>query len=78
MLTTDEGLYRVRHGVADVVQRLTGGMAQVLCDSRVRSATACEQGVRIQLESGAVMEMDHLIIATQANAASQMLPRRFQ
>ena len=40
----------------------------------VHSAIPSENGVRIQLESGAVLERDHLIIATQANAAARMLP----
>lgn len=73
MLTNREPLYRVRNGSADVASRLSLHLDDIQFDAGVRSVTSSESCVRIELENGATVAADHLIIATQANSAAKIL-----
>jgi predicted NAD/FAD-binding protein len=74
LLTNREALFRARNGSADVAERLTRRLNDIHFDAAVRSAAPTETCVRIKLESGKVIDADHLIIATQANSAAKILP----
>lgn len=72
-------LQRTRFGTADVVERLLGFEPEVFLNRRVVSIETNEAKVRVncrheQASSSQSFDFDHIIVATQANHASCILP----
>lgn len=63
---------RARHGVADVVSRLTAGVQTLRLGVAVESVLPGTDGVRVRA-GGAERRFDQVVIATQANHALGML-----
>ena len=72
-LTKPEGLSRTRFGTKDVVSKLIADIEDV----RLSTPVACVEGQSfcavVRTESGAELNFDHVIVATQANVAKQIV-----
>ena len=64
-------LLRTKHGTADVVKRLTKGIANVLTSTEVESFAQTDEGVLVK-HSGGTEKFDHLIVAVQANHVAKL------
>ncbi len=67
------GLFRARHGAGDVARRLTANIPNVLLGRTVEYVTRAADSVRLKLDTGDTIFVDHLIVATQANSAVKLL-----
>ena len=81
-LTSPDCLLRTRNGTRDVVERLMGldqeaNQAQPAIDvqlsTAVRSAQQSKETVTVETDSGMTFHFDHLVVATQANAAMRII-----
>jgi predicted NAD/FAD-binding protein len=63
---------RARHGIADVVSRLSAGVQQIRLGAAVEAIVPAQGGVRVRA-GGAEFFFDQVVIATQANHALEML-----
>lgn len=63
---------RARHGISDVVTRLSAGVQQLQLGAAVESVVADGQGVRVRAD-GQDLHFDQAIVATQANHALDLL-----
>jgi predicted NAD/FAD-binding protein len=70
---TREAVRRALHGADDVQQRLLQGIGRVQCDSRIGQVERRAAQVLLQMEDGAVLAFDHVVLATQANQARRLL-----
>lgn len=66
------GVRRVVMGTREVVGKLTAPLAEVRCGVQVRSISPAADGVRIRWDGGE-QRFDHVVVATQANQAVQLL-----
>ncbi len=73
-LATGDRLLRARHGASDIVRRLTTALGDVRCGVGLRSVVANQQQVLLSLDSGEQITVEHLVMATQANSALQLMP----
>ena len=72
-LTKPEGLRRSKFGTRDVVERLTRSVDDIRFEASVESVSRNEESVLVGLEGmSEEREFDHLIVATQANAAARL------
>ncbi len=74
-LIQGQQLYRVQAGMSEVARRLSESMTDVRLNTSLATAVTTETGVRIELEQGSSIDVDHLIVATQANSALKLLPQ---
>lgn len=74
-LLLDDRLSRVKHGVADAAERLSQVADEIRLKTEVQNAESGKDGLRLRLSTGEILQTDHLVIATQANTATQLLPR---
>ena len=72
-LTKPEGLFRTKHGTRDVVERLSQGLVEIILSTSVESVKPYDNSVLVELNGSEEREFDHLIVATQANAAVRRL-----
>lgn len=72
-LTEPEGLFRTRHGSRDVVERLTNDLSDIRLGTSVSRVEQTQSHAILHTDLGERLEFDHLIVATQANAAEKML-----
>jgi predicted NAD/FAD-binding protein len=63
---------RVRHGIKDVVTRLSAGVQHLALGQPVDRVSGDASGVAVSV-AGAVQQFDHVVIAAQANHALDML-----
>ena len=68
-LIEPEGLFRTRYGTKDVVSRLTSGIDEIHLGTSISSVSQYESGVKIEVGHGDEFTFDHVVVATQANAA---------
>ena len=73
-LAMGDRLLRARHGAIDIERRLTTALSDVRCGVGLRSVEAKQQQVQLSLDSGEQITVEHLIMATQANSALQLMP----
>jgi predicted NAD/FAD-binding protein len=73
-LVINSQLFRAKHGAADVVRRLSHAIEDIRCHSEISSASVQNGRVEIACGTGEMILADHLVVATQANSASQILP----
>lgn len=66
---------RLTHGVRDVAQRLSAVAATVRCNLNLKTLAAHDHGVEISDGDGYRETFDHVVVATQANHAVQLLPQ---
>ncbi len=81
-LTAPDCLLRTRNGTRDVVNRLMGHVQEanqtqpaidVRLSTAVRSAQQSKDTVTVETDSGMMHHFDHLVVATQANAAMRIV-----
>jgi predicted NAD/FAD-binding protein len=72
-LTGTEGLARTRHGTRDVVQRLSAEIDEIFLETVVLSVRQIPSAVEVLTANGGRFEFDHVLIATQANAAIRIV-----
>ncbi len=73
-LTREPTLWRARLGTGDVARRLLPRDIELRLNCPVRQARPLPEGVELQLSDGGRDVLDHLVVATQANTAIQLLP----
>lgn len=64
---------RLSHGTRDVAQRLSAAAARVHCNLNLQAVIEKDNGVEITDGTGHTEHYDHVVIATQANQARQLL-----
>jgi len=74
-LIQGQQLFRVKAGMTEVARRLSESISDVRLNTSITNAVTTESGVRIDFDSGPPLDVDHLIVATQANSAIKFLPR---
>lgn len=72
-LTSGDRLLRARNGSQDIAQRLTARLGDIRCNTALESVKVEGQQVHLELSSGDNVAVDHLVMATQANAALKIL-----
>lgn len=72
-LTSPDGLARTRHGTQDVVRRLSLGLNDIRLDTSVSNIWQTKTDASVKILSGESFTFDHVIVATQANAARRIL-----
>ena len=72
------GVRRVKAGTRDVVTRLTNNVSKLILGHQVESIAPAEDGVRIKLEGHEALHFDHVILATQANQALELVAPEFK
>jgi predicted NAD/FAD-binding protein len=72
-LTSGEGLWKTRHGTQDVVRRLATEIQDFRLGTTVSSLGQMNTEATVEADSGQRFHFDHVIVATQANAAIHML-----
>ena len=72
-LTSDAELCRVAGGSKAVVERLTRDINDVRTDCDVRSVSMLPNGVLVSINGDAPESFDHVIMATQANNAADLV-----
>ncbi len=65
---------RLTHGVQDVAQRLSKAATEVHCNLDLQSLAESDAGVEVRDGANYHETFDHVVIATQANQARQLLP----
>lgn len=73
-LTRDNHLFRARFGTQDVAQRLLDPEIDLRLSADVQSIHPDVDQVRVQMPGGSCEIFDHLVLATQANTAVQLIP----
>ena len=73
-----ESVRRALHGADDVEQRLLSGIADLRCHARIAHIRRAQgdhgaMGTIVQMDDGSEQAFDHLVLATQANQARQLL-----
>ncbi len=68
-LIEPEGLFRTTHGTRDVVSRLSSGFNEAFLETAICKISQTNSGCSIANHRGDVFLFDHVIVATQANAA---------
>lgn len=78
-----ESVRRALHGADDVERRLLSGIADLRCNARIAhirrahstngQADAAPTGAVVQMDDGSTQAFDHVVLATQANQARQLL-----
>jgi uncharacterized protein len=69
-----QSVRRAVHGADDAAQRLTAGVAQVVCEAGVLAVLQQGERVQVRRASGVHQSFDHVVLATQANQALALLP----
>lgn len=64
---------RLTNGVYEVTEKLAGAATQVRLNAKLQGVKATSTGAEIALENGEAEKFDHVVIATQANRALQLL-----
>ena len=72
-LTRDTRLFRAAHGTADVVRRLLPETMDVRLDCEVQSVSRGQRDVTVELSNEPACLFDHVVVATQANTACQLV-----
>ncbi|MDG1872974.1 MAG: NAD(P)-binding protein [Mariniblastus sp.] len=72
-LIVPDGLFRTTHGTRDVVSRLSSVLDDVRLETAVASVKPTKAGAQLILGSGEILEFDHVIVATQANAVEGLV-----
>lgn len=72
-LTSDADLCRVAGGSAAVVDRLSQGIEDIRTDCAVQSVSKLPNGVLVRISGKAPESFDHVVMATQANTAVDLL-----
>jgi predicted NAD/FAD-binding protein len=72
-LASGDRLLRARNGSKDIVQRLVAPLTDVWRDTSLESVDVDDQKVQLTLNSGELISVDHLVMATQANTALKVL-----
>jgi uncharacterized protein len=70
---TRDGVRRAVHGADDVERRLLQGISDLRCDARIAGVQRREDRVLVQMDDGSEAVFDHVVLATQANQARQLL-----
>ncbi len=73
-LTGNQGLLRTRNGTRDVVERLTSEVDDIWLQTTVSLVRQQESSVEVQTTAGNRFDFDHVLVATQANAAMRLVP----
>lgn len=68
-----QSVRRALHGADDVERRLLQGIPQLHCKARIASVRRAASRVRVRTEEGGDDDFDHVVLATQANQARQLL-----
>jgi predicted NAD/FAD-binding protein len=72
---TEEGVWKAKHGVEDIVKRLTQGY-QVITNSHIAQLKPLpneDNRLQLELEDGSHYQFDQVVIATQPQHAAQLL-----
>lgn len=69
----EQPLLRTKYGTQDVVVRLSRGIDDIRYRTGVCSVNSTPTGVRVETTQGQAETFDHLIVATQANQALDLL-----
>ena len=72
------GVRRVKAGTRDVVTRLTNNVSKLILGHQVESIAPAQDGVRIKLEGHEALHFDHVVLATQANQALDLVAPEFK
>ena len=72
------GVRRVKAGTRDVVTRLTNNVSKLILGHQVESISPASDGVRIKLEGHEALHFDHVVLATQANQALDLVAPSFK
>ena len=67
-------LFRAANGTRDVVRRLTSRLPRVQTSAHVEQVSHDENWARVNFADGSTEDFDHVVMATQANTALQLLP----
>jgi predicted NAD/FAD-binding protein len=70
---TRESVRRALHGADDVERRLLQGIPDLRCNARIAGVRRADRRVQLQMEDGARLAFDHVVLATQANQARRLL-----
>lgn len=68
-----DSVRRALHGADDVERRLLQGIPDLRCNARIAAVRRTRAGVQLQMEDGARLAFDHVVLATQANQARRLL-----
>ena len=68
-----QSVHRALHGADDVQRRLLQGISDLRCNAAVSSLHRERDGVLLTLADGRGQRFDHVVLATQANQARQLL-----
>ena len=68
-LIEPEGLFRTKHGTRDVVSRLSSRFDEVHLSTSITNVRQTDSGCSIETDLGDSFSFDHVVVATQANAA---------
>lgn len=71
---TRDAVRRARHGADDVQARLLQGIPGLRCDARIVAVEADADAASLHMADGSAARFDHVVLATQANHARQLLP----
>ncbi|WP_416397443.1 FAD-dependent oxidoreductase [Allohahella sp. A8] len=66
------GIWRARHGADDAIERLLVNCTELRCNARVNAVRKEGEGVRVDFSGGSA-QFDHVIIASQANQAVELI-----
>lgn len=68
-----QSVHRALHGADDVQRRLLQGITDLRCNAAITAVQRVGDAVRLTLADGHEQTFDHLVLATQANQARQLL-----
>jgi len=71
------GVRRVKAGTRDVVTRLTNNVSKLILGHQVESISPASDGVHIKLEGQEALHFHHVVLATQANQALDLVAPSF-
>ncbi len=70
---TNQSVRRALHGADDVERRLLQGIPDLRCNARIAGASRRGNQVMLHMDDGSEQGFDHVVLATQANQARQLL-----